>query len=76
VRYFLLVFDRRQGRLVDEIVEFSDSREAFAARMTRESHARDQGVELEVVVLGASSKDALVNTHSRYFGVVRDLFAL
>jgi hypothetical protein len=75
VLYYLLVFDRHEGRLIGEIIEFSDSREAFAARMAREAVAREQGTDLEVVVLGAASREALVNTHSRYFGVVRELSA-
>ncbi|MGO9910293.1 MAG: hypothetical protein ACLPQS_03905 [Acidimicrobiales bacterium] len=75
MKYFLLAFDRAQGRLVDDIVEYSDSKEAFAARVAREALARDEGVDLEVVVLGAASREALVNTHSRYFGVLRELSA-
>jgi hypothetical protein len=71
MRYFLLVFDRQQGRLIGDVKEFSDSGEAVRARFAHEIEFRDGNVE--VVVLGASSREALENTHSRYFGLGREL---
>jgi hypothetical protein len=63
--YFLLVFDRAAGRVLEQ-VEFADSDEAVRARFRREA----DGVppEVEVVVLGAENIEALHATHGRYFG--------
>jgi hypothetical protein len=72
--YFLLVFDRAHRELIGEIEEFADADEAVRARFAKEaSLAGLQGVE--VVVLGAESREALENTHSRYFGTPRELAA-
>jgi hypothetical protein len=73
--YFLLVFDRSAGQLVEAIREFRDANEAVRARIDREATARAAGQDLEVVVLGAASRAALERTHSRYFGSVRELSA-
>jgi hypothetical protein len=72
MRYFLLVYDRRAGRLVEDIRVFEDSHEAFSARMERDRRALREHQELEVVVLGAETEDDLRNTHSRYFGLNRE----
>ena len=68
--YFLLVFDRRKGRLTAEPQEFVDSAAAVRARFEVEATNRDP--DLEVVVLGASNREALERTHSRYFGAVSE----
>ena len=70
MKYFLIVFDRSGHRIV-ELEEFSDSREAVRARFEREKDPHSRGYE--VVVLGAKSREALENTHSRYFGTGREL---
>lgn len=70
VKYFLIVFDRENHRIV-ELEEFDDSVEAVRARFKRELSPQDRAYE--VVVLGAPSKEALENTHSRYFGRGREL---
>jgi hypothetical protein len=69
--YFLLVFDRQHRRLIGEVEEFADSGAALRARFDRE--IAFPGGQVEVVVLGASSREALENTHSRYFGHGREL---
>jgi hypothetical protein len=67
VKYFLLVFDRAHRELVGEIEEFSDPNDALRARFRWGAKLGSrQGVE--VVVLGAENREALENTHSRYFG--------
>lgn len=63
--YFLLVYNRMTGQ-VDEQVEFEDSDEAVRERFKRE--AAGLPADVEVVVLGASSFEALHTTHGRYFG--------
>jgi hypothetical protein len=70
VTYFLLVFDRRKGRLTAEPQEFADSATAVRARFAVE--AADHDPDLEVVVLGAANREALEKTHSRYFGAVSE----
>lgn len=70
MRYFLIVFDRENQHIV-ELAEFARSDEAVHARFQREIEHRERGYE--VVVLGATSKEALENTHSRYFGTGREL---
>jgi hypothetical protein len=69
VIYFLLVFNRGKGRLVTEPREFADSALALRARFEAEDAFRGEA-EIEVVVLGAASREALERTHSRYFGGV------
>lgn len=65
VHHFLLVYDRRAGRLV-ELREFDNHSAAMAERFERE---RQTPVEagLEIVVLSSSSRENLERTHSRYF---------
>jgi hypothetical protein len=73
MNYYLLVFDRRNRRLVEEVKEFDDAVDAVRARFRREASDAVDGSDLEVVVLGAASRKALENTHSRYFGSGREL---
>jgi hypothetical protein len=66
MRYFLLVYDRRLGRLIDE-VEFDDEKDALSSRFARERAERATPDDVEIVVLGAQSRSALERTHARYF---------
>ena len=69
--YFLVVYDRRAGHLLrDE--EFVDRRDALSARFAAESQL-EHGSDVEVVVLGAKSHDALARTHARYFKSTAEL---
>lgn len=70
MRYYLIVFDRGNHRIV-ELKEFAQSEDAVHARFEREIEHRER--DFEVVVLGATSREALVNTHSRYFDTGREL---
>ena len=70
MRYYLIVFDRENHRIV-ELKEFAESEDAVHMRFKREIDHSERGYE--VVVLGATSKEALVNTHSRYFDTGREL---
>jgi len=72
MRYYLIVFDRSTSRLVEEVREFADRNEALGARFAREQIER-HNASIEVVVLGAESRQALERTHSRYFGDVGKL---
>jgi hypothetical protein len=73
MNHYLLVYDRRQGRILETEL-FSDRRAALRGRFAAErEHAGDENIE--VVVLGARSWEALKHTHARYFKTVSDLAA-
>ncbi|WP_322767343.1 hypothetical protein [Frankia sp. Cr1] len=61
--YFLVVDDRRAGRLLQEKT-FADRRAALAARFSAE-RSRDDGSDVEVVVLAATSHEALTKMDAR-----------
>lgn len=65
--YFLLVYDRKAGRIIDrhEYAE-KDRAKALQERFRLEATHRDHQ-DIEIVVLGAESEDALRKTHGRYF---------
>jgi len=65
---FLIEYNRSEGRIVT-IRDFDDSqrREAEDLRLANELELNRKGVEHEVVLLEAESKDALCLTHQRYF---------
>lgn len=65
MRYYLVVFDRARGQLV-ELIPYAESRDALRERFRRETSGIAPG--LEIVVLGAPNEEALRNTHARYFG--------
>lgn len=71
MRHFLLVFDRKQGRVLREET-FEDERAALAERFRTERLHKDQP-DIEVVVLGADSAEALRRTHARYFMSVSEI---
>lgn len=63
--YFLVVFDRDEGRVLKE-VPFEDQGEALRERFRAERlHRHNRAIE--VVVLGAASEADLRRTHARYF---------
>jgi hypothetical protein len=65
--YFLLIYDRAAGAL-REVQEFPDEQrdQALAARFARERQEQSHP-NIEVMLLGAASEEALRKTHSRYF---------
>lgn len=75
VNYFLLVFDRSKGEIL-ELVKFAGDERVVAAnqRSLREAHFQSQP-EVEVVVLGAETEQDLRRTHSRYFQTIAELAA-
>jgi hypothetical protein len=66
MRNFLVVYNRRTGATT--VREFGEgrAREAIRQRFAAEQVHRGDP-DIEVVVLGSSSRDELVKTHSRYF---------
>jgi hypothetical protein len=71
---FLIEYDRSRGSIVT-LREFdADSRDiAEDARLDLELDLNRQGVEHEIVILDAPSKEALRHTHGRYFESVAEL---
>jgi hypothetical protein len=75
MRYFVIVYDRRQGRrLVTR--EFNESeRDAALAERLHEMVSRREQKDVEVVLFGANSLDDLRKTHSRYFQSAEEIGA-
>ena len=65
---FLIEYNRREGSIAT-FRDFDDSqrREAEDSRLKIELDVNRKGVDHEVVLLEAESKDALHRTHQRYF---------
>lgn len=72
MRNFLVVYNRRTGK--SEVQEFPEGcgREAIRQRFAQE-RAHHGDPDIEVVVLGSSSRDELLKTHSRYFRSAREI---
>lgn len=70
--YFLLIYDRERSQLLVE-QQFERRREALQARFAAEKEYRDDDRKIEVVVVGAPSRQALMRTHGRYFLSLREL---
>lgn len=70
----LVEYDRGTGKLVSSS-EFDDSqrREAEALRLNTELELHRKGIDREVILLEASSKEALQRTHQRYFSNLVDI---
>lgn len=74
--YFLLVYDRTAGVLREPVVEFADhEREAAVRRRFELEQQEREHPNIEVVVLGAASMNALRRTHARYFKSMSELLS-
>jgi len=71
VEHYLVIYDRRAGKIIRHR-RFRTPGPALAARFEAEREFREVP-DIEVVVLGADSWDALKQTHSRYFKAVQEL---
>jgi hypothetical protein len=71
---FLIEYDRPRGSIV-QLREFDAGSRQLAdeTRLNLELDLQRQGVEHEVVLLDAPSREALRHTHSRYFEDVVEL---
>ena len=71
---FLIEYDRDRGQLVS-LKEFDNSerQKADDTRLELELELNRQGIEREVVILEANSKEALRRTHRRYFEDLTEL---
>lgn len=68
---YLVIYNRRAGEIVRQR-QFRVAADALAARFEAE-HEFCEEPDVEVVVLGADSWEALYRTHSRYFKGVQEL---
>jgi hypothetical protein len=71
VTHFLIVFDRRQGRVLRE-EPYDDHRDALDERFRIEKQHKGDP-DIEVVVLSAASAEALRHTHARYFMTLSEI---
>ena len=73
--YFLLAYDQRTGELLDlKEFEEKDWQVAEKERFQRELEGVGER-SIEVVLLGAESRESLERTHGRYFKSVSELAA-
>jgi len=73
VKYFLLVYDKGEGRIREEReFDAADGARAFVERGDLMMRYR-LDPNIEVAVLGAESRDDLTKTHSRYFESLKTL---
>jgi hypothetical protein len=71
VSNYLLVYDRARGQLLVE-QEFSDRAAALEERFRLErEHVHHKNIE--IVVLGADSAEAIRRSHARYFRTLAEL---
>lgn len=71
---FLIQYDRKSGKLI-RMEEYSAEQrpQAEKERLRLELEQNSQSIADEVVILEASSKDALLKTHQRYFMSLEEL---
>lgn len=70
---YLIVYDQRDGR-IDVLEEFPDEERETALNRRFELELQHRGEPLvEVVLLGATSREDLLATHARYFKSVSEL---
>lgn len=71
---FLIEYDRRQGRILT-LKSFSDNEREVAedARLDLELELNQKEIENEIVLLEATTENALRKTHRRYFEDLREL---
>ena len=72
MNHYLIVFDRSKSAVL-RCESFSIRKDALQARFDAE-HDLGHNSDIEVVVLGANSPEALTRTHSRYFRRLSQLF--
>ena len=75
-KYFLLVYDRRAGRITDPVREYAlaERERALSDRAARILAERVRP-DVEVVLLGAESLEDLRRTHARYFKSAEEIVA-
>lgn len=72
MKHFLLVYRRSTAKLIEFRDLGEDRARAVETRFAAEKRERADP-DVEVVVLSAPSKEALMKTHSRYFKTISEL---
>lgn len=67
VQHFILVFDRRADRLLEQI-EFGTQRSAAVARYEELEAEFSDSPHIDIVLVGADSIETVKVTHANYFG--------
>ena len=70
MNYYLLVYDRNEGELVEKPKEYhsSERRQAWSERLELElKYFEENKKHIETVLFGAKSLEDLKKTHGRYF---------
>ncbi|MDT5157339.1 MAG: hypothetical protein QOH51_1696 [Acidobacteriota bacterium] len=71
---FLIEYDRSQGKIVTfRAFDDSERQEAEDSRLQLELELNRRGTEREVVLLEATTEEALRGTHRRYFEDLAEL---
>jgi hypothetical protein len=72
--YFVLIYDRSRGELLDvQQFEETDRISADTFRLRAQRKALDDGLDQEIVLFQAQSREALERTHGSYFLTTRQL---
>ncbi len=74
MKYFVLIYDQATGKVDIEEFPMSAAAAALARRFELEDEFQSQP-SVEVVLLGAPSREALFRTHGRYFSTPQELAA-
>lgn len=73
---FLIEYERAQGRIVKmKSFEDSDRKTAEVSRLNLELDLNLKGIDHEVVLLEATTEEALRKTHGRYFEDLAELIS-
>jgi hypothetical protein len=71
---FLIEYNRPEGRIVSfQAFDESQRRQAQEARLQLELERNREGIDHEIVLLEATSEEALRKTHGRYFESIEEI---
>lgn len=75
IQHFILVFDRREGRLVDQ-VDFGTRSKAAVEKYEELEELYRNEAHMDIVLVGSDSIETVKVTHANYFdGSARDTYA-
>lgn len=75
IQHFILVFDRKVGRMVDQLDFGVEARQAVAKYEELEEQYRDDS-HMDIVLVGSDSIETVKVTHANYFdGSAKDVYA-
>lgn len=75
IQHFILVFDRKAGRMVDQLDFGVEARQAVAKYEELEEQYRHDS-HMDIVLVGSDSIETVKVTHANYFdGSAKDVYA-